>query len=145
MRDPFRQLLAQIFDYCHRVLPGDVPAEVRITFASGRRIIHPVPLVGSDGSPRSPRGPRSASVDFRSVYWYGDSYTFTATQAACVRVLWEALENGTEEIGQALVLTEAGSECDRLSALFTGHPAWGAMIVPGKSRGSFRLQPPAVS
>lgn len=39
------------------------------------------------------------SPDFRSVNWFGTEYHFTATQAACVSVLWDAWTNGTPEIG----------------------------------------------
>src|SRR5262249_42828715 len=40
-----------------------------------------------DSSPKA--DVRTHGPDFRSVDWYGTPYTFTATQAACVKVLWE--------------------------------------------------------
>ena len=42
--------------------------------------------------PQKPVTSVSHSDDFRSVFWYGISYVFTPTQAACIRVLWEAWE-----------------------------------------------------
>jgi hypothetical protein len=81
------------------------------------------------------------SEDFRSVYWFGSDHTFTPTQAACVRVLWQAWENGTPEIGQATILEHPAvdSESSRLSDLFKGHPAWKTMIVTGTTAGTYRL------
>lgn len=141
--DSLFDLLSRVRDYCACVLPGDPAVSFCVRFASGQRIQHPIPPAMPAEVRTRPRARRSASIDFRSVHWYGDSYTFTATQAACVKVLWEALDNGTEEVGQAIVLTEAGSECERLAPLFIGHPAWGVMIVTGSRKGSYRLQVPA--
>jgi hypothetical protein len=81
------------------------------------------------------------SPDFRSVNWFGTIYSFTANQAAVVRVLWEAWEAGTPEVGDETLLRAVDEEAppDRLANLFRGHPAWGAMIVTGGSKGSRRL------
>ena len=76
------------------------------------------------------------SSDFRSVVWFGDAFDFTATQAACVKVLWENWENGTSEVSQETVLYIAGSVATRLVDLFKKHPAWGKMIVSGATKGS---------
>jgi hypothetical protein len=88
------------------------------------------------------------SPDFRSVHWFGSNYTFTGTQAACVKILWQEWEKGTPEIGQETILEEAGTSGNRLIDVFrnrgfkTGyHPAWGNMIVPGSTKGAFRLNP----
>jgi|GEM_PF-2934798 len=83
------------------------------------------------------------SADFRSVVWFGQEYMFTANQAACIRLLWEAWENGTPEVSGAMILENAGIDQKRLSAVFRGHPAWGTMIRPGQTKGSYRLSPPA--
>lgn len=85
------------------------------------------------------------SLDFRSVSWFGNFYTFTATQAAIVRLLWESWKQGTPEISDALLLTKAeASNQARLSDLFKknglAHPAWSTMIVEGSTRGTRRLQ-----
>ena len=79
------------------------------------------------------------SPDFASVIWYGNQHTFTPTQAACVKILWEAWESGTPEVDQAYILTSAGSECQRLRDLFRKSTAWGTMIRKGKMKSSFRL------
>jgi hypothetical protein len=84
------------------------------------------------------------SIDFRSVHWFGADHTFSATQAACVQVLWEAWENGTPEVGQATILEhpEVEAESKRLVDVFKGHPAWGTMIVKGRTAGAYRLAGP---
>jgi hypothetical protein len=81
------------------------------------------------------------SDDFRSVKWYSVPYSFTALQAACVRVLWENDERGTPEVGEQTILEAAESQQNRLDHVFDKgkHAAWGTMIVPGKTKGSFRL------
>lgn len=79
------------------------------------------------------------SPDFRSVNWFGTQFSFTPTQAACIKVLWEAWEKGTPEIGQDRVILEADSHNKRLAQVFRQSEAWGKMIVRGKSKGSFKL------
>src|SRR5262249_51851747 len=80
------------------------------------------------------------SDDFRSARWYGTEYVFSPTQAACVRVLWEAWERGSPVVGQETVLDGAGSVGNRLRDVFEKgkHPAWGVMIVSPR-KGAFRL------
>jgi hypothetical protein len=97
----------------------------------------------SSASPAIPP-PARHSIDFRSVHWFGTDYSLTATQAACVKVLWQAWENGTPELAQATILEDRDveSESTRLRDVFRNHSAWGTMIVPGKTGGSFRLNPP---
>ncbi len=80
--------------------------------------------------------------DFRSCHWFGTDYTFTAMQAACVKVLWEAWNNGTPEVGQQTILETANLESARLKDLFKDHAAWGTMIVEGSTNGAFRLAEP---
>lgn len=85
------------------------------------------------------------SPDFRSVKWFSVGYSFTANQAACVKLLWESWEQGCPEVGGATVLEAAGIHTERFDHVFRGHPALGKMIVPGQTKGSYRLQenPPA--
>jgi hypothetical protein len=93
---------------------------------------------------RKPTGEAQANVahsdDFRSVCWYGTDYVFTPTQAACVRVLWEAWERGSPVMGQDSILETAGSTGARLRDVFEKgkHQAWDKMIVSAK-KGAFRL------
>jgi hypothetical protein len=85
--------------------------------------------------------PARHSKDYRSVHWFGVDYYFTATQAACVKVLWEAWANETPDLGQATILEHPEVEADskRLVDLFKEHPAWGEMIVKGHTGGTYRL------
>jgi hypothetical protein len=82
------------------------------------------------------------SADYRSVDWFGIHYDFTALQAPCIECLWEAWENGTPDLGQEFIMAQAGAESRRLVDLFKGHGAWGTMIVPGATKGAYRLQEP---
>src|SRR5206468_2309135 len=83
--------------------------------------------------------------DFRSVYWFGKKYSFTQSQAVVVKMLWEAWENGTPDVGKDTLILRAGCESNRLSDVFSDrkgprhrHHAWGVMIVAGSTKGSFR-------
>src|SRR5262249_35115404 len=84
----------------------------------------------------------SHSPDFRSVCWFGTEYSFTADQAAIVKILWEAWGTKAPDIGQETL--KIGAEVQsRLVHLFKNHPAWKKFIVKGGTRGTFRLNPPA--
>jgi hypothetical protein len=107
----------------------------------------------ADSSPRAADQalvPCQHSEDFRSVLWFGTNYTFTATQAACVSVLWRAWEQGTPDVAQATILqhVEVDAAAKRLVDIFrerkssTYHPAWRTMIVKGSRKGTYRLNPP---
>jgi hypothetical protein len=82
--------------------------------------------------------------EFRSVNWFGTQLSFTGNQAVYVRILWEAWENGTPEVGQDTLLAAADADTQRLDHAFSmgKHPAWGTMIRPGSTKGTFRLSPP---
>jgi hypothetical protein len=88
-------------------------------------------------------GAATHSDDFRSVDWFGTRYSFTATQAACIRVLWDNWERKTPEVGDATILTAAESNSERLGIVFRDHKAWGTMIVEGVTKGTHGLHPPA--
>jgi len=83
------------------------------------------------------------SDDFRSVVWFGKSYTFTKNQAACVKVLWEAWKAGTPELDGLTVVAQADVSQTRLIDVFRSkgkaHVAWGTMIAQGQSKGAYRL------
>src|SRR5262249_21146432 len=87
------------------------------------------------------------SDDFRSCLWGTETFSFTTKQAAVVQSLWNARQNGTPELSQVALLEVAGSSMannakPQLSKLFTKNRAWGTMIVPGETRGAFRLADP---
>lgn len=79
------------------------------------------------------------SKDFASVVWRGEPYSFTATQAAAVKLLWTAWEAGTPIMRHETVLVEIGSDADRLADIFKGHPAWMVMLIQGDVKGTVRL------
>jgi hypothetical protein len=139
--DSLQDLLERIRDYCAAVAPGSVPLRLRIDFSDGQKIMHPIPP-GSAGQQSRKLPPARHGADFRSIHWFGSDYSFSPTQAACVRVLWEAWEDGIPDVGQAAILEAAGSETERLRSLFVGHPAWGVLIVVGGGKGTYRLAQP---
>jgi hypothetical protein len=102
------------------------------------------PRTAGDGDARfqTTHGP-----DFRQVRWFGVDYHFTAAQAAVVKQLWDARKNGTPEVGQETLLSNASLETKRLADLFKAkgipHEAWGTMIVDGRTKGTYRLQEPS--
>lgn len=103
-----------------------------------------VPLV--IGPQPAPEGSRPThSPDFRSATVKGVEYFFTPTQAAVVRVLWGAHEDGSQDVGQVALVEVTGSDNEdrRLRDVFKSNnqlnPAWGAFIVPGETKGSYRL------
>lgn len=88
------------------------------------------------------------SPDFRSVRWRGEAYSFTRNQALCMKQLWEAWEAGTPEMDGITVTTVADVSQTRLVDVFKSkgsmHPAWGTVIVPGETKGSYRLSDAAI-
>ena len=82
------------------------------------------------------------SPDFRSVNWFGTVYEFTPNQAACVKLMWEASENGTPSVGDQTILVAADSNSERLSLVFRDHAAWSTLIVEGQTKGTHRLADP---
>lgn len=92
----------------------------------------------------SERKPYAHSNDFRSIRWDGDFYTFTASQAVVVKLLWENFEQGTYEVGDRTLLLEVDHESppSRLDVHFRNNNAWNKVIVPGTTKGSHRLSEP---
>jgi hypothetical protein len=66
--------------------------------------------------------------NFTIVEWFGVRYTFSATRAACIEVLWDGWEKG-KPMRESDVLEKAGSDSKYLRYVFKGHPAWNTMIV----------------
>ena len=136
---------------------GANAAEFEATIASnhllrGPGTAYPLPAIdGHDGQLLAflqTAGVPSArhSPDFRSVHWFGTDYGFTKNQALCVKLLWVAWKNGTPERDGLAVVTEADVSQTRFVDVFkrqgTMHSAWGAMIVPGSTKGVYRLAEP---
>ena len=83
-------------------------------------------------------------TDFRSIKWCGETYSFTGNQAPVVELLYQNWKQGTLDVGDETLLSAVDPESppNRLNVLFRDHPAWGKIIVPGKTKGSHRLSPP---
>jgi hypothetical protein len=96
-------------------------------------------------APAGAQQPRADTVrgpGCRSVRWFGTVYEFTERQGEALGVLWDAWEQGTPDVGQKEVLATIEANSQRLSDLFADHAAWGTMIRPGATRGTYRLTPP---
>jgi hypothetical protein len=129
-------------------LPADIRQAIETTTATLQKIHVSEFVAGSQTAFVAAKTLRESSThapDFRSVNWFGTVYEFTPNQAACVKVLWEAWDNGTPIVGDATILESAGSDAERLPLVFRDHPAWMTLIVGvGTRRGVHRLaDPPA--
>ena len=108
---------------------------ITIHLSHGRSYKMPLPLLPS----RAPAPPEWASgpvpkhlSDYQRVYWPGVGIvTFTPPQAKAVRLLWEAMEEGTHEVGQTALLAAAGSAAVKVSDLFKSCEKWRRLIVRG--------------
>jgi hypothetical protein len=91
--------------------------------------------------------PARHSPDFRSVLWYGAAHDFTVNQALIVKILWEAWENRTPDVGVRTLLAKSGVGVARIQDVFKVngklHQAWDTMIVSGGTRGTYRLNNPS--
>lgn len=136
---PEQDLFEAVRAYVRAVYgPGCRPLEVRVPLSDGGRVWLSVPAPWQQDTAKGPKH----SKDFRSVNWFGSSYTFTAAQAAAVKLLWEAWEEGVPELSQETLLEASGSEANKLADVFRDHPAWNSLIVAGSSRGAYRLAEP---
>ncbi len=81
------------------------------------------------------------SSDFRSVRWNDELYSFNASQAPAVRLLWENWTLGTPDVGDESLChaIDDAAPPKRLDMVFRGNPAWNKMIVPGRSKGTHRI------
>jgi hypothetical protein len=108
--------------------------------------LEPFPAVTPQPGPRihewaSGDTPRHLS-DFRAVYWPGlGRFNLSEKRAHVVKQLWEAMEDGTWEVQQDVLLRRADSDGTRLVDLFKGDPSWGVLVVKGQVPGSYRLPP----
>jgi hypothetical protein len=90
--------------------------------------------------------PLKYSLDFRFVRWQGQDFTFTATQAACVKILWENWRAGIASTSNATLLAAIESNSARLRDVFKTsgkqHPAWRTLIRQ-KGKGQYALDLPS--
>jgi len=97
--------------------------------------LNEVPLIGDPNKMSKP----THSADFHSTNWYGRIFTFGPTQAAAFKLFWEAWEVGSPELGGTFVIENCGAKSTKLADVFRDHPAWGVLILPGATKGNFRL------
>jgi hypothetical protein len=92
-----------------------------------------------------PLAARTHSDCFASVTWDGEPFTFTPSQAAVVKCLWMAMENGNSVITETSLLEKAGTSGNAIRHLFRSngiqHKAWGKMIIKS-GKYCFTLSPP---
>lgn len=81
--------------------------------------------------------------DFSKVTWPGaGTFLLNSKQAAVVRLLFEAFMDGQGEVREAALLAaarKAGSDATRLRDVFRHNPAWGGIVLPGPSGGTYML------
>jgi hypothetical protein len=83
--------------------------------------------------------------DYRACRWGTETFAFTALQAACVRILWEARNRGSPVLHQEDVLARAGAKQTiqmRMRRLFQRHPAYQTMIHSGRRPETFLIVDP---
>ena len=90
----------------------------------------------------------SHSDDFRSVNWFGKTFSFSDSQARCIEILWKHWERGKLSVHQLTIANAIGSSNDnyRLRDTFRlnggMHPAWKSMIQR-HGKGAYRLVDPS--
>jgi hypothetical protein len=92
-----------------------------------------------DVSPEQPHPRFRHSPDFRSVNLDSQEYSLTGRQAQAVEFLYEMHKNRTPEVSQSLILERLESKYADLRYVFKNNSAWGTLVVPGRTKGTFRL------
>ena len=122
--------------------------DVLIRLARHARATPPAgaPTDPAEAEPETPAEERlvfDPSPDYRTCFWGEERYSFSANQAAAVKVLHRVYPRG---VGQHFVLEAIDSDAKRLRDVFRSsgkmNPAWGTMIVGVEEReGVFSLAP----
>lgn len=81
------------------------------------------------------------SWENRNALWFGLVLTFSPSQLACFKVLWENFLRGNLPIPNERVLCGLRGDTTHIYHLFKRHDAWKRVIV-GDGRGNFWLQLP---
>lgn len=145
-----RDLYAFLHRWARDQVPGALPTRIMLRFSDGSAMRLRIPLpdearASGDASActasPAPAG-RRHSADFCSVRWDGRLFFFTPNQAAIVKALWQAMENGTPCVQGATLLEAADCESSRVSDVFRGSDAWGVLIVEGAVKGAYQLAEP---
>jgi hypothetical protein len=101
-------------------------------------VVAPAAPAPGSGSAEAVPGFRH-SPDFRSVWLHEELFSLTTQQAQVVEYLFGMHEGHTPEVAQVTILDAIGAGGSQLRDTFRGAPAWGKLVVPGATRGSFRL------
>ncbi len=91
--------------------------------------------------PKTPTQTLVHSDDFRNIKYDSKEWSLTPNQSRAAQRLIESLRNGTPEIGQDTILEELGVSTKRLRDVFKGSSAWNVLIVRGKTKGTYRINP----
>jgi len=95
---------------------------------------------GDAARPRDLSAVLRRSPDFRSVYLRGKEFGLTTNQARVVQCLYAARMNNTPDISQDHLLVEVlDTNQERLKDVFRSLKDWDQLIVPGKTKGTYRL------
>ena len=79
------------------------------------------------------------SDDFRSVKAIGREFSLTPRQAEVVKILYRAHRNRASEVGWPDIRGQLDSYPERMRDIFKRSDAWGTLVVPGRTKGSYRL------
>ncbi len=87
------------------------------------------------------------SQDFTDVWWENAHYSFTATQARAIKILWQAWETGASMVRGSSIVKELDLGSTRtLATVFqkgSGKAAWGKLIIRVKAiKGAYCLNDP---
>jgi hypothetical protein len=82
------------------------------------------------------------SFDFQQVWWYGHLYRFNVDQAAMVRAIFSAREDGHESVMEDQLLRLVGAKKSSVRQVFDGHPALDEWIVHSPDARAFSIRFP---
>lgn len=83
----------------------------------------------------------TASVDYRSVRYKGNTFTLTRNQSTIVRLLHSAHTGGHPDVDKDRLLSVVERETSQVRNLFRNSPLWKTLVV-SKRRGTYRLSLP---
>lgn len=123
--DDFREVVMMVDE---KILP---PMDVKHAIAELRReaarILTVLERIRDETEAKEQEEEPRHGPDFRSVKWPGsERFVFTPSQAAVVKILWEAFQSGTPEVSEDHLCEKA---CvGKIGDLFRGHDSLGVMI-----------------